>query len=77
MTKYKDGVNIGSLKFGGVYIFAPTLERGARRDLKNHCVLSCEPAGTEVLISAVAHNHPTAKAAQHVTTENTRSFVAP
>ena len=36
------------------------------------------PAGTEVLISAVAHNTPSPfQAAQNATTVNTRSSVAP
>ena len=38
----------------------------------------CTPAGTEVLISAVAHNTPPPfQAAQNATTVNTRSSVAP
>ena len=50
------------------------LKANLRRGLRN----SYKPAGTEVLISAVAHNTPLPfQAAQNATTVNTRSSVAP
>ena len=50
------------------------LKANLRRGLGN----SYKPAGTKVLISAVAHNTPPPfQAAQNATTVNTRSSVAP